>query len=109
MCKIVAKFLSRDGLVESLLCMIDTGNEMGCVGKEFVWLNINGEFGVLCCLTTPGLRKDIRRQGLMGKENKWSLVNVSSNYYCFSKKLVCTNTNCILKGQAFYFNSFVTV
>ena len=26
------------------------------------WLSRCWEFGVLCCLTTPGLRKDIRRQ-----------------------------------------------
>ena len=25
------------------------------------WMSVY-EFGVLCCLTTPGLRKDIRRQ-----------------------------------------------
>ena len=28
-----------------------------------------GEFGVLCCLTTPGLRRAIRRQA---REGEWS-------------------------------------
>ena len=35
-----------------------------CMGSQArTWsFTCNKEFGVLCCLTTPGLRKDIRRQ-----------------------------------------------
>ena len=49
----VTSLLFGDDVTEAAKDLAETNRLMGGASKEF---------GVLCCLTTPGLRKDIRRQ-----------------------------------------------
>ena len=68
--------------------------------------DVKAEFGVLCCLTTPGLRKDIRRQIRLLYSHKITYVHynyiLSSLYYHIFTFISITNLSYFLI-QVYFF------